>query len=158
MASQVLVFGTGSVGSVYAYLLCKALGDSNITTVCRSNYDAASENGLTINSTLFGEGVNCRPRVIRSVAESVDKALGPYDYIIVTAKALPTTPPIPSQLKPAISSTTSIVLIQNGVGIEEIYRSAFPDNPILSCVTYLPVTQTSPAVFQHREVEKLHVS
>jgi 2-dehydropantoate 2-reductase len=157
MTPKVLIFGTGSVGSLYCYVLCKALGEENIAAICRSNYDVAVRDGFTINSTIFGDNIKCRPQIVRSVNEAQENGLGPFDYIIVAAKALPTTPSIPSLLAPAVSPNTSIVLIQNGVGIEDIYAKAFPNNPILSCVTYLPVTQTSPAVFSHREVEKLHV-
>ena len=152
-----MIFGTGSVGSVYGYVLCKALGEKNVVAICRSNYDIAVRNGFTINSTIFGNNINCKPQIVRSVEDAQNGNLGPFDYIVVAAKALPTTPSIPSLLAPAVSSETSIVLIQNGVGIEDIYAKAFPDNPIISCVTYLPVTQTSSAVFEHREVEKLHL-
>lgn len=157
MAPKVLVFGTGSVGSVYCYILCKILGEANVTAICRSNYDIASRDGFTINSTLFGDNLNCKPHTVKSVSEAIYKQLGPFNYVVVAVKALPTTPSVPDQLAPAVSPTTSIVLIQNGVGIENIYAEAFPNNPILSCVAYLPVTQTSPAVFAHKEVEKLHV-
>lgn len=157
MAPKVLVFGTGSVGSVYCYLLCKAIGEKNVVAICRSNYDIAARDGFTINSTLFGDGIKCKPHIVKSVSEARDKQLGPFNHIVIAAKALPTTPSIPSLLAPVVSPETSIALIQNGVGIEEIYADAFPSNPILSCVTYLPVTQTSPAVFAHREVEKLDV-
>jgi 2-dehydropantoate 2-reductase len=157
MSPKALIFGTGSVGSVYGYLLCKALGEKNVTAICRSNYEVASQNGFTINSTIFGNNLSCKPNVVRSVNEAQYGGLGPFDYVIVAAKALPVTPSIPSLLKPAVSPNTAMVLIQNGVGIEAIYADAFPNNPILSCVTYLPVTQTSPAVFTHKEVEKLHV-
>lgn len=41
---------------------------------------------------------------------------------------------------------TIIVLIQNGVGIEQPYRTRFPDTPILSAVTIVSAEQVEPGV------------
>ncbi|EXJ54965.1 2-dehydropantoate 2-reductase [Cladophialophora psammophila CBS 110553] len=155
---RVLVFGTGSVGAVYAWILFRAVGPANLYTVCRSNHAVASTAGFTINSTIFGEGLNFKPQVVRTVDEAVSLSGGkPFDYIVVTAKAIHTTPSIPEQLRPAIAPHTTIALIQNGIAIEEPYRTLYPDNPLLSCVVYLPATQTAPAVIVHREIELLHI-
>ncbi|KPI41117.1 putative 2-dehydropantoate [Cyphellophora attinorum] len=130
MSDKALIFGTGSVGAVYSYILC---------------------------NNIFGNDLNCRPRVARSVQEAVDAGHGPYNFILVTAKALPSKPSIPDLLRPAITSTTAIALIQNGIAIEELYAKAYPNNPLISCVAYLPVTQTSLGTFKHSEVETLHL-
>ena len=155
---KILVFGTGSVGAVYAYILCKANGDSSVTTICRSNYDQVSANGLIIHSDIFGQDLNCRPNVARSVSDAAqtDTSQAPFDFVVMTAKALPSTPSIASLIQPAVTPEhTGIVLIQNGIAIEEPYAALYPANPILSCVTYLPVTQVSSGVFRHTEVERL---
>ncbi|KIY00873.1 uncharacterized protein Z520_03539 [Fonsecaea multimorphosa CBS 102226] len=156
---RVLVFGTGSVGAVYAWMLFRAVGSDNLYTVCRSNYAVASTAGFTINSTIFGDGLNFKPQVVRTVDEAVSLSGGkPFDYIVVTAKAIQTTPSMPEQLRPAISpGHTTIALIQNGIAIEEPYRTLYPDNPLLSCVVYLPATQIAPAVISHREIQLLHI-
>ena len=80
MPPKVLVFGSGSIGGVYAYVISKAVSPSNIVCVCRSNYQAALNNGFTIKSTIFGNH-NFRPKVVRSVSEAV--ALGPFHVSIV---------------------------------------------------------------------------
>lgn len=51
--SKVLVFGTGGVGCIYAYILQK--GGAQVTAVCRSNYEAVKEHGITIDSKIFGK-------------------------------------------------------------------------------------------------------
>lgn len=141
---------------MYSYFLCKAIGEENVVAICRSHYDAAAENGFTINSNLHGKLV-CRPQIVRSVTEALDiNPSRPYTHIIVTSKALPSTPSVPTLLAPAVHpTTTTLVLIQNGISIEAPYSTAFPDNTLLSCVAYLPITQTAPAVFSHYEVEHL---
>ncbi|KAK7918247.1 hypothetical protein PG985_010121 [Apiospora marii] len=158
MAPRILVFGTGSVGSVYTYLLSKAVPSSNITAICRSNYEDASKHGFTINSTLWGNDLNVKPTIARTVEEAVTLSNGEaFDYVIVCSKALPTQPPTAELIRPAVSAQTTVVLIQNGISIEEPYAKAFPNNPLLSTVVYLPATQVQPAVVEHKEVELLHV-
>ncbi|KAJ4551379.1 hypothetical protein HRR78_004056 [Exophiala dermatitidis] len=112
-----LIFGTGSIGAVYAYIFSRAVTPANVFTVCRSNYDVVAKQGFTINSTIFGQNLNVRPQVVRSVEEAVTKSDKPFDYVIVTAKAIPSTPSIPDQIRRAISPNTTIALIQNGIGI-----------------------------------------
>jgi len=76
--------------------------------------------------------------------------------VLVCSKAIPGT--IPNIIRPAVTpGHTTIVLIQNGVGIEEEYAAAFPSNPIVSCVVYLPATQRPAGVITHGEVERLEI-
>lgn len=158
MPPRILIFGTGSIGATYAYLFSRTIPASNIITICRSNHAAASREGFTIHSTLWGPSQTVHPTVVRSVDEAA--AFDPssdFDYILVTSKALPSTPSTAELLKPAVTPKTTIVLIQNGIAIEEPYHSLYPDNPLLSTVAYLPVTQTEPGVIQHKEIELLHI-
>ena len=92
---------------------------------------------------------------MQDIAEA--KSHGPYRYIIVATKVLPTIPSFAEQLKPVVGPKSAIVLMQNGIGIEQEYRDVFPSNALLSSVIYLPVTQTSPAVVAHKDLEKLQL-
>jgi 2-dehydropantoate 2-reductase len=158
MAARILVFGTGSIGTVYAFILSRAVPASNVVTVCRSNFKAASKNGFTIHSTLWGENLNVRPVVVCSVDEAVAlDTESHFDYVIICSKALPTVPSTAELIKAAISAKTTIVLIQNGIATEQPYSKLFPDNPLLSTVVYLPATQIEPGIVQHKEVELLHI-
>jgi 2-dehydropantoate 2-reductase len=168
---RILIFGTGSLGIVYTWVLSRAVPASHITAVCRSNYAAAARDGLTVHSTIWGDDLRVRPVVARSVDEAValarssttpsdeDDANAPlFDYVLVTAKALPTTPSAAELIGPAVTpGRTAIVLVQNGVAIERPYAAHFPANPLLSAVAYMPATQLSPGIVRHREIERLHV-
>jgi 2-dehydropantoate 2-reductase len=148
---NVLLFGAGSVGAVYLYLLSKV---ASVTAVCRSNYEVVKNDGFTINSSIFGQNLHVKPRVVRTCAEAASSE--PFDYIVVCSKALPGT--IPELIKPAVTpGYTVIVLIQNGVGIEEEYVQAFPDNAIVSCVVYMPATQRPAGIITHGEIERLEI-
>ena len=155
MSSKVCIFGTGAIGASYAWVLSRAIPPSNIVCVCRSNYSAALSNGFTISSTIWGNDLNVKPTIVPDITTA--SAHAPYDYLITTSKALPTSPPTPELLAPLISPSTTIVLIQNGISIEPAYSGLYPSNPLLSCVVYLPVTSTSPAIISHKEVEHLHI-
>ncbi|KAI1397865.1 6-phosphogluconate dehydrogenase C-terminal domain-like protein [Hypoxylon fuscum] len=154
----VLVFGAGSLGAAYGWVLSRDVGESNVTAVCRSNYDAASEAGFTIHSKLWGDDIKFKPRVARTVDDAVTQCPDHFSYVVVAAKAIPTSPSTAELIKPAVvDRDTVIVLIQNGIGIEEEYATLYPNNPILSTVAYFPATQVSPGVVHHQEVETLHV-
>lgn len=47
-------------------------------------------------------------------------------------------PSAPEQIAPVVGKDTTIVLIQNGVGIEEPFQQHFPNNTVLSGVVSLP--------------------
>ncbi|KAI1738340.1 2-dehydropantoate 2-reductase [Xylaria scruposa] len=161
MAPRILVFGVGGVGAVYTWVLSRAIPESNIVAVCRSNYEVASQSGFTINSTIWGSDLHVRPQVVHSVWEAAAESQSqPFDYIVVTSKALRTSPSTAEIIRPAITpGKTAVVLMQNGIGIEEEYASLYAgdDVPILSTVVYLPATQTAPATVQHKVIEHLHV-
>jgi len=114
MAPRILIFGTGSIGGVYTYILSRGIPESNIVAICRSNYDKVKTDGITIQSTMWGNDLKVRPTVARSVTEAAALSSEPYDYILVCSKALSTTPSTAEIIKPAVSSSTTIVLIQNG--------------------------------------------
>lgn len=153
MPPKVLIHGTGAIGTIYVYLLLKAGCD--VVAVCRSNYEVAKANGFTINSDKFGANIHIQPKVVRSPAEAAETE-GEFDFVIVSTKAFPGSGP--DAIRPAITKgKTTIALIQNGIGIEEEYATAFPDNPLLSCVVYLPTTQTSPGHIQMGATETLQI-
>ncbi|KAJ9615476.1 hypothetical protein H2200_001551 [Cladophialophora chaetospira] len=85
--------------------------------------------------------------------------MAPFDYIVVSTKAIPAiTEETIKLIKPAIASRdTVLVLIQNGLGVEEPYHAAFPETTIISGVAYIPTTQISPGIFAHSEMERLHL-
>lgn len=141
-AANVLVFGTGGVGCIYAVLLQR--GGANLTVVCRSNYSAVKTNGILVRSAKWGH-LRTRPNTVRTCEEA--QTFGPFDYVLVCSKAFPGTA---SLIKDAVTPRrTAIVLAQNGIAIEEDYAELYPFNPIISGVVYLPTTQVEPGVVEH---------
>ncbi|RTE70307.1 hypothetical protein BHE90_015299 [Fusarium euwallaceae] len=151
---RVLVFGTGGIGAVCAFLLAKTLPAKNIIAVCRSNYLVAKKHGFTIESSRWGR-CHVQPTVVRSVDEALLHKGNGFDYILVTTKSLPVASGEMHPIEPAVTSKTAVVLMQNGIGIEALFRARFPSNPILSTVAYTPVSQIAPTTFTHDKLDQL---
>ncbi|GAB7351664.1 hypothetical protein MBLNU459_g2263t2 [Dothideomycetes sp. NU459] len=153
ISTTILLFGAGAVGTVYLYLFER--GGATVTAVCRSNYEAAKAHGFYINSAVFGSDIHFTPRVVPTVEDVKGET---FDYVVVCSKAFPGSKPSTAEtIKPAIGPKTSIVLIQNGIGIEEEYKALFPDNTVLSCVVYLPATQVKPGHIEMGNLERLEI-
>ncbi|KAI7868795.1 2-dehydropantoate 2-reductase [Spinellus fusiger] len=150
---RVVTVGTGALGSVYTSRLAASC---HTTTVCRSNYDVASTNGIQINSPKFGSLLFKPDRVVRTISEAVSE--DSYDYIIVGLKALSEVYNVAEMISPLVTKgKTAIVLIQNGLGVEECIVQKFPDNPLVSCVAYIAASQVNPGVIQMADVDNLLV-
>ncbi|KAJ5384121.1 Ketopantoate reductase ApbA/PanE [Penicillium concentricum] len=133
---DVLVYGLGAIGSFYAFVLSRS-NRVRLSVVARSNYEAVKANVIQL--------------VVKSVTE-----VPPVDYIVCAHKAIDQDEVV-AQLQPAIDSRTTIVVIQNGVGNEEPFRKQFPKNTIITCVTWVGATQTSPGIVAHGKSEDMQI-
>lgn len=112
-----------------------------------------SSNGFLIKSKVFGE-VAVKPNVVRSASE----ADGSFDFVVVCSKvSVGGSPSTPDLIRPAVGPNTSIVLCQNGIGIEEPYAATFPNNTIISGVVYLPTTQEEPGFISMGDLEWIEI-
>lgn len=146
---RILIFGAGSIGCVYGYILHQA--GVEITAICRSNFDAVNTNGITLKSTSWGN-VHYRPFVVRTVPEA--HAVGPFDYIFVCIKAFPGGAKL---LKEVVSAQSAIVIAQNGIALEDEYEQLYPDNAIISGVVWQPATQVKPGIVEIGGLERLEI-
>jgi 2-dehydropantoate 2-reductase len=153
---RILIFGTGNIGAVYASIL--ASGGTEISCICRSNFTEVQNGGIQVKSSILGDRI-CKPKVARTVDEILSASTQPFDYIVVSTKAVAAiVETTVEMIQPAITpGITAVVLIQNGLGIEEPYHVAFPCATIISGVAYIPTTQVAPGVFSHSEIERLHL-
>ncbi|KAI0795263.1 ketopantoate reductase PanE/ApbA C terminal-domain-containing protein [Irpex lacteus] len=143
---KVCVVGFGAIGALYAFALEKS-GKVEVTAVCRSNYETVKEHGLRIVSDRFGTHAPWYPhRVVSTVEEAADQQ---YSYIVCANKSLPDVHPtskiIASLLDSLVPSfETTVVLLQNGVGIEDdIYEALSRRNvniPVISGCAWVDAT------------------
>lgn len=144
---RILVVGTGAIGGFYGGKLAQA--GARVTTLCRSEYETVSANGIFITSVL-GDFLFKPERVIRNVKEYGS----PPDYILVGLKILPEVDTV-EMIKDAVGPETGIVLLQNGVEIEEPVAQAFRDNEIISGLAFICVTRTAPGHIEHTDFGRL---
>ncbi|KAN0099650.1 2-dehydropantoate 2-reductase [Hyaloscypha variabilis] len=140
---DVCLYGAGAIGSFYAFILNR-VSNVQLTIIARSNYEAIKANGITLDSENHGKHLFSPYKVASTPAE----AAGHYDYVVCVNKAI-NQEAVAKSLAPVIDDTTTIVLIQNGVGNEDPFRAQFPNSTILSCVTWVGATQTSPGFVKH---------
>ncbi|KAI9319085.1 2-dehydropantoate 2-reductase [Dichotomocladium elegans] len=134
---RVLTVGTGAIGAIYSWRLSLSC---HVTTVCRSNFEVVRHNGLKIESKKFGNEIFFPNQVLRHVPVNEQ----PYDYVLVTLKALSEVYNVADIIAPAVTKgKTAVVLIQNGLGVEEPIVERFPDTPIISVVAYIGTSQVS---------------
>ncbi|PVU86607.1 hypothetical protein BB560_006641 [Smittium megazygosporum] len=114
-----------------------------------SNYEAVKTSGFRINSQKFDQIVEYYPDHILS-AKDDSHSDQHYDYVCVCTKALPNYQDPTAHVKRFIKSeNTVIILMQNGIGIEEPFKQAFPNNTIISCVIRVDATQIESGIINH---------
>lgn len=80
-----------------------------------------------------------------------------FDYIVVTTKALPDISDDSLTIQEVVGKDSSIVLIQNGVGVEAPHRERFPNNVVLSAVTIVSAAQTEPGTVKQNRWTRISV-
>lgn len=146
--TEILLIGSGGVGTI-ASLALEQHGKARVTSVLRSDYEKVLEKGFQIKSPDYGNKHNWRPtRVVKSISEA-KTAVGEFDYVVVCIKVIPEIIKTEDVIRDAISPKTKIVLIQNGIDIEEPVSQAFPGNIVLSGVSMIGVTN------RHGVIEQL---
>ncbi len=143
-----LLIGAGGVG---IYFCGRAvMGGTDVEVVARSGFDQVKEHGYQVQSIA---GDFCfRPRVTASVSEcSAD-----IDAVILATKVLPDIDRVKLlECAAGLPSHPPIVLIQNGIGIENEIAAAYPDNEIISVIAYIGVSRENPGRIVHHGAGKL---
>ncbi|KAJ1650598.1 hypothetical protein IWQ61_008640 [Dispira simplex] len=143
---NILVVGTGAVGSLLAYRLQDT--GCNVTCVCRSNYETAKSQGFLLRSSKYGDVTYHPSQVVRTVDEAVVQGTH-YDYILVCTKAFPSKVDTSRLIYPAVQEGTMIILVQNGIGVEDRVIEVFPHNPVIPAVIYVTTEQVDSGVIQN---------
>ncbi|HZW20026.1 2-dehydropantoate 2-reductase [Noviherbaspirillum sp.] len=140
---RILVIGAGAIGAFYGAAL-QAAG-AEVSVVCRSEVDAVRENGFSIESKRLGDRVFRPAQVLRAAG---DYSGGPPDYALVCVKVVEGTDRA-ALLRDAVGPQTAIVLIENGVEIEDEIAAAFPQNELISALAFVQVSRIAPGKVRH---------
>lgn len=76
----------------------------------------------------------------------------PFDYVIVSIKTLPQLYSVPDIIRPAITPKRTCIIHNSStsLGAEDQIISAFPNNLIISLVSFLDLAQCGPLAIEHR--------
>jgi len=139
---KALIVGTGAVGGFYGALLARA--GAEVAVVSRSDYETVRRAGIHVRSPL-GEWIFRPAAVYRSAAEIAS----PPDYVVLCTKVLPHIDRA-ALIRDAVGPDTAIVLIQNGVEIEDGLARVFPDHELISGLAFVCVSRTAPGQVWHQ--------
>ena len=133
---KILIMGSGGVGGYYGSVLFR--NGHDVKFIARGEHlEKINSNGLIIKSVTSGN------YTVKSDAyDSVPINFTP-EIILFTVKAYDNSDAI-EIISSAMSKTTSLITLQNGVGSSDLLKNRFPSNNIISGVTYVDSFVTSP--------------
>ena len=156
MAIDILIVGAGAVGAFYASRLAHA-SEARVSVICRSNFNAVKSHGFTVESPQYGTD-RFRPYMVFPNPEAARRSsVTAWDYVVVSTKALPDVSDDSGLLEGLIGAQTSIVLIQNGLGVEAPYAQRFPQATILSAVTIVSAAQPQHGMIKHNRWTRISI-
>lgn len=136
------IIGSGAIGGFYGLMLARAGFDVHF--LLRSEYQAVCECGLSLDSAVHG-AVHMNVQAYVSAAD-----MPPCDWLLIGAKATSN-----EQLAPLIVQAAApgakVVLLQNGLGVEEQLRPALrSDMHLLGGLCFICVNRQAPGVIRHQ--------
>jgi 2-dehydropantoate 2-reductase len=154
MPVNMLIVGAGAIGAFYASRLAVVSGTS-VSVICRSNYKAVKANGFQVTSPQYGD-YTFTPAHTFANPDEARKSSIQWDFIVVSTKALPDVSDDSTILEGLVSDKTAIVLIQNGLGVEEPYAKRFPRAAICSAVTIATCAQPQHGQIKHNRWTRIN--
>ncbi|WP_300675208.1 2-dehydropantoate 2-reductase [Soonwooa sp.] len=127
---NVSVVGTGAIGGFYGIMLAQ-LG-YNVHFLLHSDYDYVKENGLTLASKVFGE-----IKLPKVNAYKNAKDMPVSDIVLVALKTTQNKNVLPEVLPEITDENSSVIFIQNGLGMEEEAVAMFPNLHVAGAVALI---------------------
>ena len=144
------IIGAGAIGGFYGLLLARAGFDVHF--LLRSEFDAVARQGLQLNSAVHG-ALRLQPvQAYRSAAE-----MPPCDWLLVGAKTTSNAELAPL-LAQAAAPGAKVVLLQNGLAVEDELRPLLPDHlHLLGGLCYICVHRSAPGVIEHQSLGAINL-
>ncbi|WP_339476501.1 MULTISPECIES: putative 2-dehydropantoate 2-reductase [unclassified Pseudomonas] len=144
------MIGTGAIGGFYGVMLARAGFDVHF--LLRSEFAAVADAGLRIDSAVHGELALNPVQAYRSAAD-----MPPCDWLLVGAKTTSN-----AELAPAITQAAAdgakVLLLQNGLDVEDALRPLLPDSlHLLGGLCLICVHRVGPGVVTHQALGAVNV-
>ncbi|MFW9928174.1 MAG: ketopantoate reductase family protein [Candidatus Thorarchaeota archaeon] len=150
MIQSILFYGAGSIGSLFAGILCKS--GPEISMIAREPHATYCNNkGLTIHDVVEGRIKNTCPISSAALLSDLQQEINlDPDIVIVSCKAYDNEyAAIDLQRLINKNENTKIILLQNGVGNEEIFYEYYDPERIYRIITSEGALLVSPANVIH---------
>jgi len=135
------VIGTGAIGGFYGGRL--AHSGKEVHFLLHSDYEYVKEHGLYIDSCdgdFHLEHVNAYERT---------SDMPHCDVLLVCLKTTRNNL-LPTLLRPLVGKDTIVILIQNGIGVEEDLQKSMPDLQIAAGLAFICSAKTTPGHVNHQ--------
>ena len=135
------VIGTGAIGGYYGGQLMRAGNEVNF--LLHTDFEYVKENGLQIdscNGSFHLDNVNA----YRSTADMPE-----VDVVLVCLKST-REHLLKEMLPPLIKNSPLVVLIQNGIGLEDDLQAAFPELQIAAGLAFICSGKVGPGHIDHQ--------
>ncbi|MGV8267666.1 2-dehydropantoate 2-reductase N-terminal domain-containing protein, partial [Pseudomonas aeruginosa] len=114
------VIGTGAIGGFYGLMLAHAGHDVHF--LLRSEFEAVNRAGLSLNSAVHGSR---RQAPVQAYHSALDML--PCNWLLVGAKTTGNDELAPL-IRAAAAPGAKVLLLQNGLGVDERLRSLLPES------------------------------
>lgn len=144
------ILGSGAIGGFYGLMLARAGFDVHF--LLRSEFAAVASQGLQVNSAVHGSLHLDNVQAYQSVSE-----MPPCDWLLVGAKTTSN-----AELAPLITQAAAqgakVVLMQNGLAVEDELRPLLPDSlHLLGGLCYICAHRSAPGVVEHQALGNVNL-
>lgn len=137
------IIGTGAIGGFYGLMLARAGFDVHF--LLRSEFSAVSQHGLRIDSQVHGLLTLENVQAYSSAAD-----MPACDWLLVGAKTTGNNGVAPA-IAQAAASGAKVLMLQNGLGVEDDLRGLLPDSlHLLGGLCFICVHRTGPGQIAHQ--------
>lgn len=144
------ILGSGAIGGFYGLMLARAGFDVHF--LLRSEFAAVASQGLQVNSAVHGSLHLDDVQAYQSVSD-----MPPCDWLLIGAKTTSN-----AELAPLISQAAApgakVVLMQNGLAVEDELRPLLPDSlHLLGGLCYICAHRSAPGVVEHQALGNVNL-
>ena len=144
------IIGTGAIGGFYGLMLARAGFDVHF--LLRSEFSAVTERGLHLDHASLGP-LTLNP--VQAYSSAAD--MPPCDWLLVGAKTTSNADLAPSIIQ-AAAPDAKVLLLQNGLDVEDSLRGLLPDSlHLLGGLCLICVHRTGPGVITHQALGAVNV-
>ncbi len=143
------VVGTGAIGGFYGGRLARA--GRTVRFLLHSDYEYVERHGLRVDS--------CDGDFILPHAEAYNRVeeMPQSDVVLVALKSVNNHDLLPKLLRPLIHEGVTVVLIQNGIGLEDDLKDIFPMLHIVAGLAFICCAKVGPGHICHQDFGSINL-